>query len=55
MPFDTPDNSGYLVAAYVVAAVIYLAYTASLWRRSRRVLREVGKAGGQRGSGSAGQ
>lgn len=35
---DTPQNGAYMVAAYAVAAVIYLAYTASLLRRSRRAL-----------------
>jgi hypothetical protein len=32
---ETPLNGGYLVAAYIVAAVIYLGYTASLWMRAR--------------------
>lgn len=43
MPFETPQNQGFLVAAYVVAALIYLGYSVSLWRRSRRALREAGK------------
>jgi len=30
-----PDNGNYLVAAYVVAAVILLAFAVNLWRRSR--------------------
>lgn len=34
----TPENTGYLVAAYLVAAVIYLGYVASLWRRARGCL-----------------
>jgi hypothetical protein len=51
MPFETPQNQGFLVAAYVVAALIYLGYSVSLWRRSRRALREAGR----RASGSAGQ
>jgi len=29
-----PDNSGYMIAAYVVAGVIYLGYTLSLIRRT---------------------
>jgi hypothetical protein len=33
-----PDNGGYMVAAYTVAAVIYLGYAASLWRRGRRMM-----------------
>jgi len=51
MPFETPQNQGFLVAAYVVAALIYLGYSVSLWRRSRRALREAGR----RVSESAGQ
>ncbi len=51
MPFETPQNGGFLVAAYVVAAVIYLAYAVSLWRRAGRAMREAG----QRGSGAGGQ
>ncbi len=31
-----PDNSGYMVAAYVVAAVLYGGYTLYLWRRGGR-------------------
>jgi hypothetical protein len=34
-----PDNTSYMVAAYVVAGVIYLGYTLSLVRRSRRTRR----------------
>ena len=39
MPFETPQNGGYLVAAYTVAAVIYVVYVASLWVRASRALR----------------
>lgn len=35
MQAETPQNAGYLVAAYVVAAVIYVGYVISLWRRAR--------------------
>jgi hypothetical protein len=45
MPFETPQNGGFLLAAYVVAAVIYLAYATSLWVRSRGAIREAGKRG----------
>lgn len=59
MPFETPQNGGFLLAAYVVAAVIYLAYAASLWIRARHALREAGKRGSgaesQRGRGAAGR
>jgi hypothetical protein len=36
-----PDNAGYAVAAYIVAAVILLSYTGSLLRRARRALRRI--------------
>lgn len=47
MPFETPQNGKFLVAAYTVAAVIYLVYAGTLIRRARRALR--------RGSGEAGK
>lgn len=31
-----PENRAYMVAAYVVVAVVLLLYTVSLWRRGRR-------------------
>ena len=51
MPFETPQNGGFLVAAYVVAAGIYLAYSVSLFARAGRAMGEAGK----RGSVEAGQ
>ncbi len=33
-----PDNAGYMVAAYVLTAVILLSYAASLWRRAKKAL-----------------
>jgi hypothetical protein len=30
-----PANGGYMVAAYVAAAIIYLAYSLWLYRKSR--------------------
>ena len=33
-----PENTGYMVAAYVAAAVIYLGYTATLWWRARKAV-----------------
>ena len=30
---EVPQNAPYMVAAYVVAAVILLFYTVNLWRR----------------------
>jgi hypothetical protein len=32
-----PDNGAYMVAAYIVAAVIIVSYAVSLWVRVRRV------------------
>lgn len=41
MPPDaTPQNGGYMIAAYIVTAVIYSLYTISLWVRARNALRE---------------
>lgn len=31
-----PDNGGFMVAAYAVAAVLYVGYAIWLWRRGRR-------------------
>jgi len=33
---DVPQNAGYMVAAYVVTAVILLAYAISLHRRTAK-------------------
>jgi hypothetical protein len=32
-PEQMPQTGGYMIAAYVVAAVILVAYTIVLWRR----------------------
>ncbi|HEU4587900.1 MAG TPA: hypothetical protein VFS11_04590 [Gemmatimonadales bacterium] len=40
---EPPANGEYLVAAYIVAAVIVLGYASSLWRRARRVLHRGGE------------
>jgi hypothetical protein len=32
---DIPQNAGYMVAAYIVVAVVVLGYAVSLWRRAR--------------------
>jgi hypothetical protein len=37
---ETPQNGGYMIAAYVCAAVIYLSYTLALWLRARKAVRE---------------
>jgi hypothetical protein len=34
-----PQNGGYMVAAYIVVAVILIGYTLSLYLRARRSLR----------------
>ena len=31
-----PENRSYMIAGYLVVAVVVLLYTASLWRRGRR-------------------
>ena len=33
---DLPQNAGYMVAAYVLTAVILIAYAVSLYRRSKQ-------------------
>jgi hypothetical protein len=35
---ETPQNAGYMIAAYVVAPVILVGYLVSLWRRVRGVM-----------------
>ena len=35
----TPENGGYMMAAYTVAAVIYLSYALSLWVRARKAMK----------------
>ena len=36
---ETPQNGGYMEAAYIVAAVIYLTYSVTLWLRAKRAMR----------------
>jgi len=33
---EVPENAGYLVAAYIVTAVILLGYALSLYRRTNK-------------------
>lgn len=40
MPPETPQNGEYLVAAYVVTAVILSGYWGALLRRAGKLLRE---------------
>lgn len=35
---ETPENSGYMVAAYVIASAIYLTYSVTLWLRARKAM-----------------
>ena len=44
MPAETPQNAGYMIAAYVVAPVILGGYLASLWGRVKRA---VGRSDGR--------
>jgi CcmD family protein len=39
MQINVPDNGGYMVAAYVIVAVLVLGYAVSLVRRARKALR----------------
>jgi hypothetical protein len=34
---EPPQNSGYLLAAYIVTALILLGYYSWLWRRARKL------------------
>ena len=45
------DNAVYYKAAYAAAVAVYLAYTASLWWRGRRLERRA--ASSRRGAGPA--
>jgi hypothetical protein len=36
-----PENGGYMIAGYVVTAVILVGYVVAMWRRVRRVMREL--------------
>jgi len=39
MPAETPQNAGYMIAAYVVAPVILVGYLGMLWRRVKKTER----------------
>jgi hypothetical protein len=36
MPADPNANAGYMIAAYIVTAVILVGYSLTLWRRARK-------------------
>lgn len=38
MPIEPPQNAGYMVAAYIVTALVCLGYAFSLWRRARKAV-----------------
>jgi len=40
---EAPANGGYMIAAYIIAAVIYVIYSLSLWMRARRALNDTEK------------
>jgi hypothetical protein len=44
MPAETPENAGYMIAAYVVAPVILGGYLVLLWGRVKKV---VGRSDGR--------
>lgn len=39
MQTSPPDNGGYMIAAYLIVAIVILGYAVSLIRRSRAALR----------------
>ena len=36
---EAPQNGGYMEAAYIIAAVIYLTYSLTLWWRAHKAVR----------------
>jgi hypothetical protein len=44
MPAEPPQNAEYLIAAYVVTALILLGYFFSLWSRARKTVSGKDKA-----------
>jgi len=36
-----PENGSYMVAAYIVTAVVLVGYAATLWRRATKAVREA--------------
>jgi hypothetical protein len=43
MPPEPPQNGEYLVAAYVITAVILMGYWVALWRRAKAIVSGKGK------------
>lgn len=46
MPPEPPSNGGYMIAAYVVAAVILIGYWVMLWRKAKGLFEESKHRGG---------
>lgn len=41
MPPETPQNAGYMIAAYVLTAVVLVGYAVALWRRARKTVADL--------------
>jgi hypothetical protein len=39
---ETPQNAGYMLAAYIITPVILAGYLVSLWRRAKRAIGREG-------------
>lgn len=48
MQGNPPANDGFMIAAYVVTAVILVAYALSLWLRARALGSEKGEGSSER-------
>jgi hypothetical protein len=40
---ETPQNAGYMLAAYIITPVILGGYLLSLWRRAKRAIGREGR------------
>ncbi len=40
MGTETPQNGGYMIAAYVIVTAVVFGYAFVLWRRARRMLQD---------------
>jgi hypothetical protein len=45
MPLETPQNAGYMIAAYVVTPVILGGYLAGLWRKLKTAAKAASAEG----------
>ena len=39
---ETPQNAGYMLAAYIITPVILVGYLVSLWRRAKKAIGREG-------------